>query len=66
MGALYGTLWERANFHKAKYLHLELAEEILWKNWFKNALIRFGTWILVFTNIVPISLIVTLECVRLI
>jgi phospholipid-transporting ATPase len=30
------------------------------KVWLKN----FGTWILLFTNLVPICLLVTLECIK--
>jgi len=32
--------------------------------WFSSILQAFGTWILLFTNMVPISLMVTLELVK--
>ncbi len=34
------------------------------QNWVLNAIQRYFTWILIFTNMVPISLMVTLEVVK--
>ena len=34
------------------------------RNWILNAIQRYFTWILIFTNMVPISLMVTLEVVK--
>ncbi len=35
-------------------------------NWILNSIQRYFTWILIFTNMVPISLMVTLEVVKFI
>jgi len=37
---------------------------IMDSNWILNAIQRYFTWILIFTNMVPISLMVTLEVVK--
>jgi phospholipid-transporting ATPase len=41
------------------YLHIKND-----KTWFVTMLSRLGTWILIFTNLVPISLLVTMEMVK--
>lgn len=64
-GALYGTIWEQDNI-ASNYLGIELlyeGEET--RSWTVTFLTRFGTWILMFTNFIPISLTVTVEIVRL-
>jgi phospholipid-transporting ATPase len=33
-------------------------------NWFISFISRVGTWILIFTNLVPISLLVTMEMIK--
>lgn len=60
IAATYGTIWEYIYGPKATYLELNIEE----MNAAKRFFIKFGTWILIFTNIVPISLIVTLEMVK--
>lgn len=66
-GALYGTFWEKGNIDDTTdYLNLSLDPlSVLWRHWMGNAFQRFGTWILVFTNMIPISMIVTLESVQM-
>jgi hypothetical protein len=34
-------------------------------DWLRDAFKRLGTWILIFTNLVPISMQATFECVKL-
>lgn len=60
IAAIYGTLWENAYKNYAFYLDLKSDKNSV----FVRFLVKFGTWILIFTNIVPISLIVTLEMVK--
>lgn len=49
----------------AVYLDLRGSSDNMFdKYWILNALQRYGTWILLFTNMVPISLMVTLEVVK--
>jgi len=52
-----------SNLEEATYLSFKKDDE-----WNSNAFLLFikttGTWILIFTNFVPISLIVTLEIVK--
>ena len=63
IGATIGTSWMVFNYDKAKYLGFN--QNDAWKS---DSVLFFikstGTWILIFTNFVPISLIVTLEIVK--
>ena len=63
LGSLLGTSWMIANLDDATYLNFNRDD-----TWNSNAFLLFlqktGTWILIFTNFVPISLIVTLEIVK--
>ncbi len=60
-------MWERENREKAEYLSINLLYEGNEKrSWAELFFMRFGTWILMFTNFIPISLVVTIEFVRLI
>ncbi|EAS00612.2 phospholipid-translocating P-type ATPase, flippase family protein (macronuclear) [Tetrahymena thermophila SB210] len=49
-------------FNSAGYL--QISNNDADKNFMLNFLIKWGTWILIFTNFVPISLLVTLEMVK--
>lgn len=60
IAACWGTIWELVYANSATYLDLTKSTNSL----FVKFATRFGTWILIFTNIVPISLIVTLEMVK--
>lgn len=66
--ALYGTFWEKGNYDVTEgYLDFNLNPvDIIWSHWFGKALRSLCTWILVFTNMIPIALIVTLESVQMI
>lgn len=63
-----GSFWTVTAGKKATYLGLDLQEggvqdswnTNFWLLWLKNT----GTWILIFCNFVPISLLVTLELVK--
>jgi len=62
-GSFIGTSWMVVNYDKARYLGFMRGEA-----WKTDGGLYFlkttGTWILIFTNFVPISLIVTLEIVK--
>ena len=62
-GSIIGTSWMAYNYDRAKYLGFNRADA-----WRTDSVLYFaksvGTWILIFTNMVPISLIVTLEIVK--
>ena len=63
IGSAIGTSWMVANVDDATYLSFNKDDK-----WNTNPILLFiqktGTWILIFTNFVPISLIVTLEIVK--
>lgn len=59
--ASYYTLWYwLTEDDTEQYLDLDSSHNNLWAQFF----IAFGTWMLIFTSFVPISLIVTLEMVK--
>jgi len=63
LGAIVGASWMVANLDSANYLSFNKNDP--WNsNWFLLFIKTTGTWILIFTNFVPISLIVTLEIVK--
>lgn len=66
-GAMFGTIWEKDNRTATySYLHIDLlfpSSET--RSWVQTFFTRFGTWILMFTNFIPISLTVTVEVVRM-
>lgn len=69
IATVYGAFWREHNTEKLKvYLDLSGANgsgaSIFDKHWILNAVQRYFTWILLFTNMVPISLMVTLEVVK--
>jgi phospholipid-transporting ATPase len=62
-----GTFWRRKYSESMPYLALTntFADVTIFdRNWILNAIQRYFTWILIFTNMVPISLMVTLEVVK--
>jgi phospholipid-transporting ATPase len=64
-GAIYATLWEKANIEKKlSYLEIHHIYKNKWKSYLMWALVRFGSWIIMFTYFIPISLVVTIEGVR--
>lgn len=68
IGASFNMLWTlRTGQTYHPYLHLESeddADKDFWSGLFADSITRFGTWLLLFANFVPISLIVTLEVVK--
>jgi phospholipid-transporting ATPase len=65
--AFYSEIWtELYNEETNGYLHLHdrMEADSISGNFFMRLLTRIGTWVLIFTNFVPISLIVTLEMVK--
>jgi len=66
-GAIFGTFWLSYNLEQVNdYLRVSDGQIPSGADWVFDALKRFGTWILIFTNTVPISLMVTLEVVKFI
>jgi len=60
VAAIYGTVWLEVNITSTER-YLEIKSD---GSWAVQGIAQFGTWILIFTNIVPISLMVTLEVVK--
>mgnify|MGYP006098771453 CR=1 FL=1 len=63
VAALFGTSWILAN-QGVWYMSDTASDEIAKKNPAYTFGITLGTWVLIFTNFVPISLYVTLELVK--
>ena len=59
IAAAFGTRWEFTKGEQAFYLDTETNISS-----FKMFSQKVGTWILIFTNFVPISLMVTMELVK--
>lgn len=65
IAALYETLWTRIYQSEAIYLEYPNPDRTWTTMHFLLFLIKsLGTWILLFTNMVPISLLVSLEIVK--
>jgi phospholipid-transporting ATPase len=63
---LYNAIWMNAKQSDMNYyLGFDISTSKDY-NFFYNLFVRFGSWMIIFTNLVPISLIVTLEFVKLI
>jgi phospholipid-transporting ATPase len=64
---MFGTIWEKDNrVATYSYLHIDLLYPgDANRSWVQTFFTRFGTWILMFTNFIPISLTVTVEVVRM-
>ena len=58
IGAAIYILWINQNFENISYLEIEIDSSLT------DFLKRFGNWILIFGNFLPISLIVTIETVK--
>lgn len=60
LGAIFYLIWkEQYKEEITSYISLPV-----YSNWFLTFFYRMGTWILIFTNLVPISLLVTLEMIK--
>jgi magnesium-transporting ATPase (P-type) len=63
IAAYVGAKWQSENLEDASYLAIDLTDK--WATEFKFLWVGLtGTWILIFTNVVPISLLVSLEMVH--
>lgn len=62
---LYSATWYSINKNELLYLDIDLNGTVDNAFWY-NALVKYGNWMLIFTNFVPISLLVTLEMVKFI
>ena len=63
IGSAVGSTWMVSNLDEATYLSFD-KDDVWNSNWLLLFIQKTGTWILIFTNFVPISLIVTLEIVK--
>jgi phospholipid-transporting ATPase len=61
IAAISNTIWEIIYYENFTYLRIDDADK---RSFMLNLAILLGTWFLSFVNIVPISLMVTLECVK--
>ena len=61
IGAVLGTLWTESTHGEVNYLTKGVGEK---KSFLYYIIQLSGTWVLIFTNFVPISLMVTLELVK--
>ncbi|CAD8093418.1 unnamed protein product [Paramecium sonneborni] len=61
--SLYYSIWYKVNFEQLNYLDINRNDHID-HAFIYNLFVRFGNWILMFGNLVPISLLVTLETVK--
>jgi phospholipid-transporting ATPase len=65
IGAIYSALWNVQKSSETEfYLHWKLDESPKDKSVALNMLNAMGSWLLIFTDFVPISLLVTLEVVK--
>ena len=62
--SVYGTIWEKNNKQSEYYLSIELTKKKIWVNYLLWTMTELGSWILMFTYFIPISLVVTVELVR--
>ena len=63
--SIYSATWDINNQAETdSYLHWNIDENHVNKHLALRILQNFGTWLLIFTDFVPISLLVTLEVVK--
>lgn len=63
LAAILNSIWEIVNYDNFPYIRVDDDDKY---GFFKNLVIKLGTWFLSLSNIVPISLLVTLELVKFI
>lgn len=62
IGALMNIIWVNSNYeHLRSYIFIKNNNDF---NFLTTLISRVGTWILIFTNLVPISLLVTMEMIK--
>ena len=65
MCGILNSIFQENGIKGLQYLKYEYQEKDMKNDWIiRNIVLRFGNWMLLFTNFVPISLIVTLEMVK--
>lgn len=65
VSSVYSACWDIFNKDTTNpYLLWNLEESVLQNNFWLKLVTSFGQWMLNFTNLVPISLLVTLEVVK--
>jgi len=63
IAAILNSIWEIVNYDNFPYIKADDDDKY---SFMKNLVIKLGTWFLSLSNIVPISLLVTLELVKFI
>ena len=64
IGSLTDSFWQAANLKDLYYLEIWTSK--INSSFWENTLVLFGSWLIIFTNFVPISLLVSLEMVKFI
>lgn len=63
--SFYGAIWYSNHHQELSYLHIDPNQSV--DNSFSyNLIVRYGNWLIIFQNFVPISLMVTVEMVKFI
>lgn len=62
--AMFNSTWHEEHAKSLHYLAYNQDYALSKEFFLHNLMLRFGNWMLLFTNFVPISLIVTLEMVK--
>lgn len=62
--SLYYSIYYQMNKGQLSYLEID-SDAVADNNFGYNLVVRFGNWLLIFSQLVPISLLVTLEMVKL-
>ena len=63
--SLYGALWYTQHSNEVSYLMIDRNQSVD-NSFLYNLIVRYGNWLIIFQNFVPISLMVTLEMVKFI
>lgn len=67
LATVCSLIWFNSNFEGIKsYIFMDYNNEVGKHNLYFNTIFNIGTWILIFTNLVPISLLVTMEFIKFI
>lgn len=62
VAAIYANVWIQENMKNLPYL--QIGPDSIDNQIFVNFFVKWGNWVLIFTNFVPISLLVSLEMVK--
>lgn len=60
---LYYSIWYQTNQNELSYLDINKGD--LQDKFMYNFILKYGNWVIIFVNFVPISLMLTIEMVRI-